>query len=187
MIQAGIDPDRDDVRIGPVPGGDAPGASFGVSAAKALEAGAIDGFWANAMGAETAIRAGVGSIVLDLRRGDEPQATRSYTFSALVSSEKLIKDNPEAVSAAMRAVSRAQRELRKEPDLAAEVGKRLFPKQQASMIADVVRRDLPFYEPSISPADVDGLNAFTHAVGLLSAPVPYEQVVAVDFRHLWTA
>ena len=45
--------------------------SFGVQAAKVLSKGKIDGFWANGMGAETAIREGVGKLWVDIRRGDE--------------------------------------------------------------------------------------------------------------------
>ena len=40
------------------------------SAAETLERGVIDGFWANALGSETAVRRGVGTIVVDSRRGD---------------------------------------------------------------------------------------------------------------------
>ena len=43
--------------------------SFGVFAARALESGEIDGFWANAMGAETAVSRGVGRVLIDVRRG----------------------------------------------------------------------------------------------------------------------
>src|ERR671935_1081270 len=60
LQEAGVDPVRDRVAIAPVPGGIAPGASFGVVAADALERGLVDGFWANALGSETAVRRGVG-------------------------------------------------------------------------------------------------------------------------------
>jgi hypothetical protein len=60
---------RSGVRIVGVPGASEPGVSFGVAAAKALEDGELDGFWANAMGAENAVRGGVGKVVLDVRRG----------------------------------------------------------------------------------------------------------------------
>ena len=35
--------------------------------------------------------------------------------------------------------------LRSHPELATEVGKRRFPQAEAGMIADIIRRDLPFY------------------------------------------
>ena len=52
----------------------AAGVSFGVTAAQALADGRLDGFWANGMGAEVAVRRGVGTIVLDMRRGEGPPA-----------------------------------------------------------------------------------------------------------------
>ncbi len=63
--------------------------------------------------------------------------------------------------------------------------KRRFPPDSAELIATLVERDLPFYDPAISEEAVVGLNRFAQSVGLLSGPVPYEQVVAVRFRDLW--
>src|SRR5437773_1049578 len=70
LVEAGLDLSRDQIEIGAIPGTSAPGVSFGVTAAKALEDGTLDGFWANGMGAEVATRNGVGTVVLDARRGD---------------------------------------------------------------------------------------------------------------------
>ena len=64
LREAGIDPEREGVQIGPVPGALTSGVSFGVQAAKALADGVIDGFWANGMGTEVAVRSGAGTIVL---------------------------------------------------------------------------------------------------------------------------
>ena len=72
LAEAGVDPAADDVALAPVPGSGDAGVSFGVHAAKALEEGTIDGFWANAMGAEVAVRSGIGSVVLDPRRRTLP-------------------------------------------------------------------------------------------------------------------
>ncbi len=72
LMTAGVDPARDGVRIGPVPGAYAPGASFGVLAAQALEPRQLDGFWANALSSKTAVRRGVGKILVDVWRGDGP-------------------------------------------------------------------------------------------------------------------
>src|SRR5215831_9887405 len=71
LAEAGIDLARDQVKIAPVPGasGSEGGiVNFGLTAAKALEDGLIDGFWANGMGTEVAVRRGVGTVVLDVRR-----------------------------------------------------------------------------------------------------------------------
>jgi NitT/TauT family transport system substrate-binding protein len=185
LAAAGIDVVQDQVHIGPVPAASAAGVSFGVTAAQALEAGTIDGFWANAMGAEVAVRRGIGTVVLDVRRGDGPPAARDYTFPALVTTERRITQEPQTVAAAIRAIVKAQELLRQDPARATEVGQRLFPAAEAGLIAELIRRDLPYYDPAISAEAVAGMNRFAQDVGLLSGPVPYEQVVATPFCHLW--
>lgn len=182
---AGIDPERDGVQIGPVPGTDKPSVSFGVTAAEALAAGRIDGFWANGMGAEVAVRSGAGTIVLDVRRGDGPSTARGFTFPALVTTADRIEHEPETAAAAVRAIVRAQAALRENVDLATEIGRRLFPPVEAELIAELIRRDLPFYDPRIAPATVDSLNAFAREIGLIEQDVPYDHVVATQFSHLW--
>jgi ABC-type nitrate/sulfonate/bicarbonate transport system substrate-binding protein len=185
LDEVGIDPARDGITIGPVPGALEPGASFGVVAADALERRLVDGFWANALGSETAVRRGVGKIIADVRRGDGPPAAGQYTFAALSTTEALIAREPERVAATVRAIVRTQHMLRKEPSLASEVGRRRFPPAAAEIIAAIVERDLPFYDPVISEAAVATMNGFAQAIGLLAAPVAYDEVVATRFRELW--
>lgn len=172
---AGIDPERD-VKIGPVPGAIGQSASFGLLAAKALEEEKIDGFWANGMGAEVAVRSGVGTLVLDARREGSAEA-KGYTFPALATSERLIREKPDAARAAIRAVNAAQQILKRDPARATEVGKRLFPATEASLIAELIRRDAPFYDAEISPGSVESMNRFARDLGLLSRNVSYEDVV----------
>ena len=185
LVECGLDAARDKIQIVPVPGtflGEK--KSFGVAAAKALEAGLIDGFWANGMGAEVAVRAGTGTIVIDARRGDAPQAL-NYTTSALITSDRMIADHPDAVAAAVRALVKTQAALKADVSLATQVGRKLFPPEEAELIADVVARDLPYYDATISRAFVSGMLDFQQAVGLIDAPVPYEDVVATQFSSLW--
>ena len=185
LAEAGIDLARYSVSLAPVPGSGEPGVSFGVHAAQALEEGVIDGFWANAMGAEVAVRSGIGSVVLDPRRGLGPPAAREYTFPALVTTDRLIEDSPATAEGAVRAVVEAQRALRADPSRAAEIGQRLFPPDEAALIEDLVRRDAPYYSAVISPDSVANLNEFCRNLGRLSGDAAYEQVVASRFAHLW--
>ena len=136
LTEAGIDPDRD-LQIVELAGAKARDVSFGVFAARALEAGEIDGFWANAMGSETAVSRGVGKILIDVRRGDDPGETRRFTFAALATTDSLIEREPECAAAAVRAIVKAQKALRAKPALAAEVGRRRFPKEGAELIAAI--------------------------------------------------
>ena len=184
LVEAGIDPAQD-VNLAPVPGASEPGVSFGVHAARALEEGIIDGFWANAMGAEVAIRSGIGTVTLDPRRGLGPMAAKDYTFPALVGTDKLIEDSPATAEGAVRALVATQRALREDPSRAVEVGQRLFPPNGAALIEDLIRRDIPYYAAGISRESAASLNEFARNMGLLSGDPPYEQMVAIQFAHIW--
>jgi ABC-type nitrate/sulfonate/bicarbonate transport system substrate-binding protein len=95
LIEAGIDLARDGVKIAPVPGAQGAGVNFGVTAAKALEERKIDGFWANGMGTEVAVQRGVGTVVLDVRRGDGPRPCFNYTMASIATTDGLIERSPE--------------------------------------------------------------------------------------------
>src|ERR1700677_2021534 len=126
LAAAGVDIERDKVKIAPVPGAaPVPSAvvNFGLSAAKALEERKIDGFWANGMGAEIAVRRGVGTVVLDARR--DGGAAFNYTMATVAATEQLIERSPDTAAAAVRAIVRAQTALRDDVGLAAMVGRKL--------------------------------------------------------------
>lgn len=181
---AGIEPGRD-LEIVELPGARSRDVSFGVFAARGLEAGQVDGFWANAMGAETAVSRAVGKVLIDVRRGDDPGEVRYFTFAGMASTDAFIAREPEAVAAAVRAIVKAQQALRADPKLAREVGERKFPPDAAALIANVVARDVEFYDPAISQEAVEKMNRFAQSIGHLSGPVAYDRVVAVRFRDLW--
>ena len=155
-------------------------------AAQALADGKIDGFWANGMGAEVAQRSGAGTLVLDIRRGAGPPACFNYTMAAVATSDALIARAPETAAAAVRAIVAAQRALKADVSLATTAGRVLFPAAEAELIADIVRRDLPYFDPAIRPEFVAGMNRFARDVGILDREVPYESVVATRFADLWT-
>ena len=183
LKSAGIEPGRE-VQIVELPGAKSRDVSFGVFAARALQAGEIDGFWANAMGAETAVSSGAGKILIDVRRGDDPAEIRFCTFAGMATTDAFISSEPQAMAAAVRAIVKAQKALRADPSLAREVGRRKFPKDAAELIANVVARDIEFYDPAISEEMILKMNAFAQSVGHLSGPVPYEDIVAVRYREL---
>jgi NitT/TauT family transport system substrate-binding protein len=187
LIAAGIDLARDGVTIAPVPGASGAGVNFGLTAAKALQDRKIDGFWANGMGAEVAVRNGIGDIVLDVRRGDGPKGCFDYTMASIATTDRLIEKSPDVAAAAVRALVKTQNALKKNVARAAEVGRKLFPPEQAELIVELIRRDLPYYDASISESFVAGMNGFARDAGILTGDVPYEEVVATQFRPLWKA
>jgi NitT/TauT family transport system substrate-binding protein len=185
LIDAGIDLERDKVTIAPVPGAQGAGINFGVTAARALEERKIDGFWANGMGTEVAVRRGAGTVVLDVRRGDGPKPCFNYTMASIATTDQLIKRSPDAAAAAVRAIVNTHAALKGDPARATEVGRKLFPPSEAELIAELIRRDLPYYDASISRTFVAGMNQFSRDVGILSGDVAYEDIVATQFAQLW--
>jgi ABC-type nitrate/sulfonate/bicarbonate transport system substrate-binding protein len=179
LVEAGLDLDRDRVKIAPVPGATGQSVNFGLTAARALEDRKIDGFWANGMGAEVAVGRGVGSVVLDIRRGDGPKACFNYTMASIAASDRLIESSPAAAPAAVRAIAGAHAALKKDVTLATKIGRKLFPPTEAELIAELIRRDLPYYDTTISRDFVAGMNKFARDVGILSRDVPYEKIVAM--------
>jgi NitT/TauT family transport system substrate-binding protein len=185
LIAGGIDLARDKVTIAPVPGAQGAGVNFGVTAAKALEDGKIDGFWANGMGAEVAVRRGAGDVVIDVRRGDGPKSCFNYTMASIATTDALIERSPESAAAAIRAVVKTQQALKAEVARATAVGRKLFPPAEAELIAELIRRDLPYYDPTISREFVAGMNAFARTENILKGNPTYEAVVATQFSALW--
>jgi ABC-type nitrate/sulfonate/bicarbonate transport system substrate-binding protein len=176
LIEAGLDLERNRVKITPVPGAMGQSVNFGLTAARALEDRKIDGFWANGLGAEVAVRRGVGTVVLDV--GDGPKPCFNYTMASIATSDRLIERSPTAAPAAVRAIAGAHAALKEDVTLATKIGRKLFPPAEADLIAELIRRDLPLYDTAISRDFVAGMNQFARDVGILSGDVPYEKIVA---------
>src|SRR5579863_6019152 len=185
LVAAGIDLERDRVKIAPVPGSLDAGVNFGVTAAKALEDRKIDGFWANGMGAEVAVRRGVGTVVLDVRRGDGPKPCFNYTAATIAATDALIARSPDKAAAAVRAMVKAQAALKADVMRAATVGNKLFQPSEAALIVDLIRRDLPYYDAGLSREFIAGMADFARRQGILDGDVAYEQIVATQFATLW--
>ena len=80
---------------------------------------------------------------------------------------------------------KAQKALKANPSISTEIGQRLFPADEAQLIAGLIERDAPFYDAEISQDAVDGLMKFAKGYGLIKDAVPYQDLVATQFSHLW--
>ena len=185
LITAGLDPAQNDIAIAPVPGATGTTTNFGLTAAQALADGKIDGFWANGMATEIAVTDGAGSIVLDVRRGDGPAGCFDYTFGALATTERLIDSSPKIAAAALAALVDAQADLKADPNRAAMAAAKRFPARETGLIAQIVARDLPYYDATISQKSVDGVLGFARALSILNGSLDYSDIVAAQFSQLW--
>lgn len=178
LIESGFDLVRDNITIAPVPNTGSPSANFGLMAAEALQKGLIDGFWANGMGAEVAVRSGAGTVVLDIRRGDGPPQAFNFTMASLAVTDRFIAEHGATAKKAIQAIDATHRALKTDVGLATQVGRKVFPEREAGLIAGIVERDLPYYSSAISPEFVSGMTAFARHVGIQSKDVAYRDIVA---------
>ena len=136
------------------------------------------------MGAELAVRSGLGTLVLDVRRGDGPGGCFGYTFAAVAATDEFIRSSTSEAAAVIRGVRNVQARLRQDPSLAGTVGRKLFPEAEASLIGDVVARDLPYYDCAIAPGVISSMNRYCRRIGLLSRDVRYDAIVATEFQDI---
>ncbi|HUC51499.1 MAG TPA: ABC transporter substrate-binding protein [Xanthobacteraceae bacterium] len=184
LADSGIDLVRDNIQIVPPPKSIDPRWK-GRAGIEAIEQKIADAYWGNGMRAALGEHEGIAKLHLDLRRGDGPPGARWYNFAALTVTDALIAEHPEIVAAAVRAIVRAQKALQANPGLSTAIAKRLFHPEEVPLIAGLIERDAPFYDAHISPEAIDGLNRFAHGIGLISAPIPYEHLVASQFSRFW--
>jgi ABC-type nitrate/sulfonate/bicarbonate transport system substrate-binding protein len=139
------------------------------------------------MGTEVAVTRGVGKVVLDIRRGDGPTGCFNYTMASIATTDVIIEKEPEVAAAAVRAIVATQKALKGDVSLATQVGRALFPEQEALLIERLIERDLPYYNAAITPEFVSGMNQFSREVGILKDDPSFESVVATQFSKFWTA
>ncbi len=185
LADAGIDLERDKVRIVPAPP-TIEGRWMGHAGVDAIKQGLADAYWGNGMRVAIGEKLGVAKLHLDLRRGDGPPGARWYNFAALTTTERLIDEEPQIAAGAVRAIVKAQDALKADPSLATGIARRLFPPEEVPLIAGLIGKDAPFYDANISPEAIDGLNGFAKAAELIAETVPYDRLVAIQFRQLWS-
>jgi ABC-type nitrate/sulfonate/bicarbonate transport system substrate-binding protein len=188
LDQAGLDVERDNIRILPPPPKSTDSHDYrGRRGADAITQDYADAFWGNGMRLAVAEKLGVAKIHLDLRRGDGPPGARHYNFPMLATTDQLIAEHPEVAAAAVRAIVKTQKALKADPSLATQVGEHLFPAEEAALIAPLIARDAPFYDAAITQEAVDGVMKLGVRRKMLTAPIPYDELVATQFSHLWKA
>jgi len=106
-------------------------------------------------------------------------------MASLAAADPLIAQSPETAAAAVRAIVNTHAALKADPGRASDVGRKLFPPVEGELIAELIRRDLPFFSATISEESVAGMNRFARACGILNTDPGYDQIVASQCRRLW--
>src|SRR4029079_2593247 len=133
-------------------------------------------FWANGMGAEVAVKRGIGTLVLDARRGDGPASLRGYTFGVLATRADLADKTPARAAAAVRALVKTQQALKADPKRATKVGEKWLQALEASLTPSMAPRGQPEYDPVVHKASFDSMCKFAQTTGLTKGLGKYEDV-----------
>ena len=177
LKDAGLEPDKDVAII----------AIGGVSSSTAaLKAGQVDGF----MGGEPATAIAVQQLKLaryfiDPRLGQGPKFLQFMTFPTLQASDKWLSANPQLSERMVRALVKTLKRLREDPEAAVGVGQKLFPTMDVAIIRSIVAIEKNTYSPAISEEAMRLCNQFQKQVGSVKTDIPYDKVVATQFKHLW--
>ena len=177
LKDAGLEPDKDVAII----------AIGGVSSATAaLKAGQVDGY----MGGEPAGAIAVQQLKLaryfiDPRLGQGPKFLQFMTFPTLQASDKWLSANPQLAERVVRALVKTLKRLREDPEAAVTVGQKLFPTMDVTVIRSIVVIEKNTYSPAITEEAMRLCNQFQKQVGSVKTEIPYDKVVATQFKHLW--
>ena len=102
-----------------------------------------------------------------------------------MASDRLIAEEPDAAAGAIRAVVKTQQALKAIPP-SRRRSVALFPPLEAELIAELIDARRSVLRADDHPEDkVLRMTQFAQAIGRFRRPVPYEQVVATQFSHLW--
>jgi NitT/TauT family transport system substrate-binding protein len=106
LIVRGLDPDKD-VSLQPV--------GSGAPMVGALEAGAIDGFTFGSPFSTSAVSKGIAQMVIDPMKGELPEF-RGLPYQIVATSRQTLESKPDLLLKAMRALAKAQKLTRENPD-----------------------------------------------------------------------
>ena len=157
-----------------MPGASGSAVNFGLTAAEALAAGAIDGFWANGMATELAAttRCRHHRVRGSSRRWTDWPLQRHNAGAGLdqPAARALAGNRRGRGACAGRRTERPDGRTSRSPP---KWGTCDFRRTRWTLSPGSVRGDLPFYDASIGEASVAAINAFARDMGVLAGDVPY--------------
>lgn len=178
LKDAGLVPDKDVAILG---------VGGATSANAALKAGQVDGFMAGEPGGAIAVhQLKLARYFVDPRQGQGPKFLQYMTFSTLQASDKFIQQHPQATERLVRAVVKALKRMREDPEAAVQVAQKVFPRLEVALIRQIIAIEKNTYHPAITEEAVKLANDFQKLAGAVKSDIPYDKVVAVQFKHLWS-
>ena len=140
------------------------------------------------MGAELAVRDGIGSVVLDIRRGIGPEEGFHYTMPAIATTDGLIAEAPDVAAKVIRAISKDASGAEERCHACGRGRRKLFPAREAALIAGWSSATCPITNRRFRKLG-RAMNQFSRDIGLLKGDPAYEDIVAAPnvlqiLRHI---
>ncbi len=128
----------------------------------------------------------IARFFVDPRQGEGPKFLQQMTFSTLQAGDRFIRANPELTARLIKAIVKTLKRLRADPEAGVEVGRKVFPKMDVALIRQIVGVERNTYYPAITEEAVKAVNEFQKISGAVKGDIPYEKVVAVQYKPLWS-
>ncbi|HEV8338913.1 MAG TPA: ABC transporter substrate-binding protein, partial [bacterium] len=168
LLQVGINPD---LRVTIVPTGDIPGHLA------AMQAGWVDAqvTWEPGTSQLTLpSELGLGEVFLDMRANDRPFPVSRMVEGSVVALDEWVQHHRDAAVRIARAVSCAERAIKKSPNLVASVYRQSFPGLGPEVYANIAKVQPAVYWPSIRRENILVMNEAYRKLGLLKGTVRFE-------------
>jgi NitT/TauT family transport system substrate-binding protein len=174
LHQVGIEPN--DVKIIPV-------GAAGPQVA-GLKNGLIDG----ALSAEPAQSEAVdglkiAKLVLDIQGGQGPEIFRDYAYNGVWTTGAYLKKYPDRARAVVAAIVEAEMMINDpaHTDDVAKVATDNMPGFDPAILRNFILKYRAIFRPIATPKQIDNVETFLQGAEMISAPIPYDKIVAADF------
>jgi NitT/TauT family transport system substrate-binding protein len=174
LHQVGIEPS--DVKI--IPAG-APGAQLA-----GLKNGMIDGALSGEPTQSEAIyRLKIAKMILDIQGGQGPEVFRDYAYNGVWTSGAYLKKYPERAHAVVDAIVDAEMMINDpaHTDDIVKVASDNMPGFDPEILRNFIVKYRAIYRPIATPKQIENVETYLHGAEILSAPIPYDKIVAADF------
>ena len=174
LHQVGIEPS--DVKI--IPAG-APSAQIA-----GLKNGLIDGALSGEPTQSEAIyRLKIAKMVLDIQGGQGPEVFRDYAYNGVWTTGAYLQKYPERARAVVAAVVDAETMINDpaHTDEVVKVAADNMPGFDPELLRDFIVKYRAIFRPIATPKQIENVETYLQGAGMLSAPIPYAEVVAADF------
>lgn len=159
----------------------------GAAATAALQTGAVDALITYEPDLTKMVDAGIGRVVFDLRTTTKEKTYSQLPTSTLQATSGWIEDNPDTARALVRAVAKANRVLREDPQTALPVLTQLYPDLSPASVEGIYTASQSHFRAEISEEAYEAALAIYRDAGVVADDVAYEQVVATQFADEWAS